>query len=71
MESNGIRYESNSYPMIAFKHDINNICYSTISQRSSSSSLNDIIINGVIDGFYYMWVSVHYDINFHINYYDF
>jgi hypothetical protein len=54
MESNGIRYESNSYPMIAFKHDINNICYSTISQRSSSSSLNDIIINGVIDGFYYM-----------------
>jgi hypothetical protein len=54
MESNGIRYESNSYPMIAFKHDINNICCSTISQRSSSSSLNDIIINGVIDGFYYM-----------------
>jgi hypothetical protein len=54
IDSNGIRYESNSYPMIAFKHDINNICYSTISQRSSSSSLNDIIINGVIDGFYYM-----------------
>lgn len=41
--------DHNSYPMIAFRQDINNIC---CSQTSSSSSLNDIIINGVMDGFY-------------------